>query len=110
MLISPPVWSPVYALGQEPVPTALTVYPLTNADYGRTLVFTSGAAISVTVPNGLQPGFSCTLIQQGAGQITVSGAATVNGRNGLKSAGQYAALGIQNVALNSYVVGGDTVP
>ncbi len=103
-----PVWAPVYAIATEPVPTALAVYPLTNADYGRTLVFTSGVPVSVTVPAGLQTGFSCTLVQQGAGQITVSGAAAINGRNGLKSAGQYAAVGIQNVAADSYVVGGDT--
>ena len=105
-----PTWSPVYAIDSAPVPTALTAYPLTDADFGKTLVFTAATPISVTVPNGLKTGFYCTLIQQGAGQITVSGAATVNGRNGLKSGGQYAAMGIQNVAANSYVVGGDTTP
>jgi hypothetical protein len=50
-------------------------------------------------------------MQLGAGQVTVSavtpGTTAVNGKNGLKTSGQYAIISLIKVAANSWVVGGD---
>ncbi len=81
------------------------------ADWGSVVVYTSASAVAVSVPAGLPVGFSCTLIQKGAGQVTVAGSgSTLSGRNGLKTAGQNAAIGIQYTAANEFVVGGDSTP
>jgi hypothetical protein len=70
-----------------------TTYTLAAADNGKVVILNNASAITVTVPAGLGAGFSCVLIQQGAGQVTVttSGGATLQSFEGkAKLAGQYA--------------------
>lgn len=60
------------------VPRYLTVSGttliLTEDHRGARLIFTNAGAITVTVPDTLDPGFLCSFIQLGAGTVTFSGA------------------------------------
>lgn len=77
---------------------------------GSVLVSTSATAINITVPTGLPTGFNCTIVQDGAGQVTVvASSTTINGRNGLKTAAQHAVIAIvPTTTANAYKVTGDT--
>lgn len=70
-----------------------TTYTIQASDNGKIVVLNNASAITVTVPNSLTAGFNCLLVQKGAGQVTVSAAASGNLRNyngDNKLAGQYA--------------------
>jgi len=87
-----------------------TARTLSDSDNGKVIVFSSSSNIDVTIPDTLTSGFSCTVVQSGAGQITVatSGSASVFGYGGnLSTAGQYAALNIIPTGSNAYLVEGD---
>lgn len=87
----------------------LTVY---EGLCGSVLVCTNTSPITITIPSGLTSGFNLTIIQAAAGQITIAAGAgtTVNARNGLKTAGLNAIIGIIS-AVNSttFFVTGDTI-
>lgn len=87
----------------------LTVY---EGLCGSILVCTNTSPITITIPSGLTSGFNLTIIQAAAGQITIAAGAgtTVNARNGLKTAGLNAIIGIIS-AVNSttFFVTGDTI-
>jgi len=88
-----------------------TAYTVANGDNGRTLIFTAGAAVAVSVTGGLTPGLNFNAIQSGTGQVTFSGTGgvTLSNRSGLKTAGQNAMVTIAyGGATNVYFVGGDT--
>lgn len=104
-------------LDTEPstIPTVRTVSGTTDtivaADNGNAVRYTSGSAISVDVPLGLGVGFSCLLIQTGAGVFTVSGSggATVENRQSqLSSAGDNAVCSLFADAANHLIFSGDT--
>lgn len=71
-----------------------TTATITAADNGKTIVFTSGTAVALTVNSDVQlEGFNFNIIQMGAGQITPSGTATLhNAFAHTKTYGQYAAV------------------
>ncbi len=76
---------------------------------------TSGSATTITLPNNLPAGFSMTVVQIGAGQVTfvaASGATLVNRQTQLKTAGQYAGVSLyvdSNSGTNgAWVLFGDT--
>ena len=77
---------------------------------GAVLVSTSATALNITVPTGLPTGFNCTIVQDGAGQVTVvASSTTITGRNGLKTAAQHAVIAIvPTTTANAYKVTGDT--
>lgn len=55
---------------------------------GKVIYCTSGSAITITVPTGLPLGFNCTIIQDGAGTVTLSpSGTTINGKSA--TTGQY---------------------
>lgn len=57
---------------------------LSASDNGKTIVFSSSSAITVTVPAGLGAGFSCGFIQAGTGAITFTASGTtLNATGGL---------------------------
>ena len=88
-----------------------TSYTLTATDNGGVIAFTSGSAIALTVPSGLGAGFSCSVVQYGAGQITVAAGsgATLRVRSSAnKTAGQYAIASLLSVVANEYILVGDT--
>ncbi len=84
---------------------------LSNSDNGKVLYFSNPSAITVTTATGLTSGFSCLLVQGGAGQITVAqGASTtrVNRSGQYKSAGQYAGISLICPVGNLFILMGDT--
>ena len=82
---------------------------LTTAHHQCKLFILNAGAQIVTVPNLKLSGFNCEVFQSGAGQVTTVGSgATVNGRSGLKTAGQYAKINIDQYNKTSYIVSGDT--
>lgn len=93
-----------------------TGYTLAATDSGKVVECNNAAAITVTLPNSLPVGFSCTIMQKGAGQVGLEAAigATLHNRQGhTKAAGQYALVTLY-VSENSdgssavYVMGGDS--
>jgi hypothetical protein len=91
-------------------------YTADVADNRRRIVFNSASALTLTLPNSLPEGWECEVIQLGAGQVTVSVAAsgTLLARLGrIKTAGQYAAAFVVVVSNASgtaaqVVLSGDT--
>jgi hypothetical protein len=89
--------------------TSLT---LDNDDNGTIInVTTTSGPITIQVPSGLATGFNCMIVQSGDETVTLddnSDATTLNNRNGLKTAGQYAIVTLVHIGSNVYVVSGDT--
>lgn len=91
--------------------SSTTNYTLVRQDSGKFLNINSGSAVTVTVPTGLPTGFTVSLCQLGAGQVTVSGAVgvTINNRQShTKTAGQYAVVSLVGTSADTYVFVGDT--
>lgn len=93
-----------------------TTLTLSGSHRGRILTQNNASAITTTLPNSLEIGFSVTVYQKGAGQITFaagSGATLVNRQTQTKTAGQYAVVTLF-VEANSggtaavWVLAGDT--
>ncbi len=83
---------------------------LSSTDNGLVLMFTSGTAVTITVPTGLPVGFTITAIQAGAGQLTFSASSTTinNRQSHTKSAGQWAVVSLIQRTTNNFVLAGDT--
>lgn len=82
---------------------------LSVADNGKIIYCTSGSATTVTCATGLGAGFSCTIIQGGAGKITVAaGSATLNSYSGLLSTmGQYAVVSLISPTADTFIAAGN---
>jgi hypothetical protein len=86
-------------------------YTLNNDDNGTVVVFTSGSAVTLTIPAGLTQRFTCSVVQYGAGQVTVTAGAGVTLRlrgSTNKTGGQYAIASLLSVVANEYILAGDT--
>ncbi|TGE26903.1 hypothetical protein [Hymenobacter metallicola] len=87
-------------------------YTLDLADAGNIVPVNAGAAVTVWVPTDAAANFPVGTVleieQQGAGQVTVAAGAgvTLNGYGGLKTAGQYASVGLRKVAANTWILKG----
>ena len=88
------------------ITTVAANYPLTAADNGKIIQSTSGSAITFTIPSGLPAGFNCTIVQMGAGQITLAGT-YFNRGNFTKTASQYAIVSILHMGSNNIIVSGE---
>jgi hypothetical protein len=89
-----------------------TTYTLAASDNGRVVTLNNAAAVTVTVPASLGAGFSCSLIQIGVGQVTVTPAATVtiNAPGAVnKTAARYSAVTLLAIAANGFILSGDAV-
>lgn len=83
---------------------------LSDADNGKVIYCTSGSAVTISCPDGLDVGFSTTIIQAGAGKVTLaaSGTATLNSYSGLLSTmGQWAAVSVISPASDAFVATGN---
>lgn len=68
-----------------------TTYALAMQDSGSIVECSNASAITVTLPNGIEQGFSSTVVQTGAGQVTFaaeSGGSLSNRQSHTKIAGQ----------------------
>ncbi len=87
---------------------ATTARTLVTADINSHIEFTNGAAVAVTLNTGFGKKGNWIVIEQGgAGQVTVSGTATINGANGLKTAAQYSNILLVCKGSDVWVISGD---
>ena len=85
-------------------------FTLASTDNNKVFLITSTTDITITVPNTLPVGFSCQIIQGGAGLITLLGSSvTLNSSNGLKTRATNSLIGlVMNTATTGFVMG-DTI-
>ena len=72
-------------------------YTLAATDCGTTIRFTSGSAVTLTLPASLVAGCALAVLQAGTGQVSLvvgSGAGLVSRQNYSKTAGQWALIGL----------------
>jgi len=85
-----------------------TSYTLLATDNGKIVTLNNAAAVTVTVPASLGAGFTCILIQLGAGQVSVTGSGTtVNPTATPKLNGQFAAGSLIAYASNTFCLLGN---
>jgi hypothetical protein len=89
-----------------------TAYTILASDAGKVITCNNGSAVTVTVPASLGAGFTCSVVQKGAGQVTFdndSGATTINNRQShTKIAGQHGVVTLISTASDVFVLAGDT--
>jgi hypothetical protein len=83
-------------------------YTLLSSDNGKIITMNNAAANTVVVPSGLGTGFSCTVVQIGAGQVTLSASGvTLNSYQGYtKIAGQHAGASLFSYSANVFNLNG----
>ena len=92
------------------VTEATTSRTLTSNDMNRTIRCTSGSATSVVLNASVGVvGAFLMIVQSGAGQVTVSGSATINSAKGLKTRTQHSVIGLLCLAADTWVLYGDSV-
>ena len=82
---------------------------LSAGDNGKVIYCTSGSAVTINCDAGLGAGFSCTIIQGGAGKVTVAanGQTLVSLGSFYSSLGQYAMMSIVCPVANTFILGGN---
>lgn len=87
-----------------------TAYTLVAADAGKIITCNNGSAVTVTVPSGLGAGFTCSVIQKGAGQVSFTASSTTinNRQSHTKIAGQHGVASLVATAADVFVLAGDT--
>lgn len=87
-----------------------TSYALVAGDNGKVVTLDNASAITVAVPAGLGAGFSCSLIQLGAGQVSLSAGVgvTLNSYlNYTKIAGQHGGASLISYSANVFNLNGN---
>jgi hypothetical protein len=84
-------------------------YTLVPADNGKIITINSVTDVAVTVTGSLFAGFSCMILQLGAGKVTLtaSGATISNRSSFTKTAGIYAIATLISPATNQFISSGD---
>lgn len=87
-----------------------TAYTLVASDAGKVVVCDNASAIALTVPSGLGAGFTCSVIQKGAGEITFTASSTTinNRQSHTKMAGQHGVATLISTVADVFVLAGDT--
>jgi hypothetical protein len=87
-----------------------TAYTLVAADAGKVVTCNNGSAIALTVPAGLGAGFTCSVVQKGAGQVTMTASSTTinNRQTHTKIAGQHGVATLISTATDVFTLAGDT--
>lgn len=90
-----------------------TTYTLVLGDAGKLIDMSNAGAIALTIPANATVAFPVgtiiTVLQSGAGQVTVGITTdTLNGRNGLKTAGQWAVITLIKRTSTTWVLSGDS--
>lgn len=86
-----------------------TTYTLQASDNGKVITLSNASAITLTVPAGLPVGFSCLIIQLGAGAVTPTASSTTlqQRQSFTKTAGQYAIATLVSYTTNTFILSGD---
>lgn len=88
-----------------------TARTLSATDDGKIIACSNAANVTVTTAAGLRVGFTCTLLQLGAGKVSLANAAsTTRASYGslFGTAGQYASITVMSPSANSFIVLGMT--
>ena len=91
------------------VTEATTARTLSASDNGKIIYCTSGSATTITCAAGLNVGFNCTIIQGGAGKVTVAagGQTLVSYSSLFSTMGQYAVISLVAPVANTFVAAGN---
>ena len=87
-----------------------TTRTLSSADMQKIIYCTSGSAVTINCAASLGAGFSCTIVQGGAGKVTVAqGASTtlVSYSSLYSTMGQYAVISLICPVANTFVAAGN---
>ena len=86
-----------------------TTRTLSATDNGKVIYCTSGSAVTINCAAGLGAGFSCTIIQGGAGKVTVAanGQTLVSYSSLFSTMGQYAVISLIAPVANTFVAAGN---
>lgn len=85
-------------------------FTLAASDNNKVFLITSASAVTVTVPSTLPVGFSCQVIQGGAGIITFAGSSvTLNSSNGLSTRATNSIIGVVLNTTTTGFVFGDSI-
>jgi hypothetical protein len=85
-----------------------TTYTFLSTDNGDVLTMNNASPITVTVPSGLPVGYSVTVIQLGAGQVsfTASGTTINSYQSYTKIAGQHGSASLVSYSSNVFNLAG----
>ncbi|MDY3534518.1 hypothetical protein PG614_00980 [Riemerella anatipestifer] len=98
-------WTP--SGGLRTVTTSVT---LATTDNGGYVYVNSASAVTVTVPSTLPAGFSCVIVQKGAGQVMVAGSGvTLETARGTKTRARFSSIGVIKDTVNTATITGDAV-
>jgi hypothetical protein len=91
------------------VTEATTSRTLTSGDNGKIIYCTNGAAVTITCAAGLGVGFNVTIIQGGAGKVTIAdgGQTLVSYSSLFSTMGQYAVISLICPAADTFVAAGN---
>lgn len=89
-----------------------TTYTLAATDRNKIVELNNASAIALTIPTNasvpIPVGFVCGVYQQGAGQITASGAGTtIRAPSGAKTRAQYTLMSLWKRATDEWVISGE---
>jgi hypothetical protein len=85
-------------------------FTLASADNNKVFLITSASAVTITVPSTLAVGFSCQVIQGGAGTLTYAGSGvTLNSANGLTTRTTNSVIGLVMNSTTTGFVFGDSI-
>lgn len=87
-----------------------TTRTLSAVDNQKVIYCTSGSAITITTASGLGVGFNCTIIQGGAGKVTLAqgSSTTLSSYSGLLSTmGQYAVAAVIAPVADTFIASGN---
>ena len=86
-----------------------TTRTLSATDNGKVIYCTSGSAVTINCAAGLGAGFSCTIIQGGAGKVTVApNSQTLVSYSSLFSTmGQYAVISLISPVADTFLAAGN---
>jgi hypothetical protein len=99
-----------YQIGSSAIITESgTTRTLSATDNGKIIYCTSGSAVTINCDAGLGAGFSCTIIQAGAGKVTVAanGQTLVSYSSLFSTMGQYAVISAVCPVANTFVLAGN---
>jgi hypothetical protein len=88
---------------------ATTARTLSASDNGKVIYCTAATAITITCAASLGKGFSCTIIQGGAGKVTVAagGQTLVSYSSLFSTMGQYAVVSAICPVANTFLLAGN---
>jgi hypothetical protein len=91
------------------VTEATTARTLSATDNGKIIYCTSGSAVTITCAAGLGAGFNVTIIQGGAGKVTVAagGQTLVSYSSLFSTMGQYAVISLISPVADTFVAAGN---